>query len=183
MTALTRPQTRLWTRAEYDRAAELGLFGPEERLELLEGEILQKESPQSTPHALAIVLTADLLRQLFPVGYHIREEKPIVLSNNSKPETDVVVVRGTPRQSPGHPTPATAALVVEVAETTLAFDRTEKAASYARAGIADYWLLNLRGRRLEVRRCPGLIGENEYGYHSVQIIEAGGEIAPLEKPE
>jgi Uma2 family endonuclease len=183
MIASVRPQTRLWTRDEYHRAADLGLFGPEERLELLEGEIIRKVCPQSMPHASAIVLTAEILRDVFGSGYHIREEKPIVLTDLSEPEPDIFVVCGTARQSPGHPTPATAALVIEVSETTLAFDRAEKADAYARSGIANYWILNLRGRCLEVRRDPGPTGEGEYGYRLLQIIAADGTVAPLAQPE
>ena len=178
-----RPPTRPWTRDEYNRAAELGLFGPTERLELLNGEIIQKVSPQSRSHAAGITLMAEALRAVFTVSYHIREEKPLVLTDNSEPEPDIVVVCGTARLATGHPTPDTAALVVEVSETTLTFDRAEKAAAYARSGITDYWILNVRGRLLEVRRDPGLIGEDEYGYRSLQIIAEDGEISTLEKPE
>src|SRR5271166_4875735 len=99
MTASMRPPTRLWTREEYHRIAELGLFGPEERLELLNAEIIEKVSPQSYPHAQSISLTASVLRDLFSEGYHVSEEKPIVLTDHSEPEPDVVVVRGILRQA------------------------------------------------------------------------------------
>jgi len=182
MTTFERPKTRLWTCDEYHRASELGLFGPDERLELLEGEIITKVSPQSKPHAQSIVLTAEALRRLFSEGYHIREEKPLVLTDRSEPEPDIVVVRGTSRQSPDHPTPATAVLVVEVSESTLTFDRTEKAVAYARSGIAEYWIVNLRARCLEVHRDPGPVQAEETGYRSKQTLAEDGEIAPLEKP-
>src|SRR5579871_2515186 len=94
------PSRRLWTRAEYHRAAELGLFGPTERLELLEGEVFTKMSPQSNQHAWSISLAAEMLRTVFGAGFHIREEKPLVLSDLSEPEPDIVVVRGALRDTP-----------------------------------------------------------------------------------
>ncbi len=177
------PSKRLWTRAEYHRAAELGLFGPTERLELLEGEVITKVSPQSDPHASGITLSAEVLRTAFGVGFHVREEKPLVLSDLSEPEPDIVVVRGSARNNPRHPTPANAVLVMEVAESTIRFDQGEKATTYARAGIADYWILNLRQRQLEVRRDPGLLGSGEQGYRSLQIVTPEEEIAPLAAPD
>jgi Uma2 family endonuclease len=183
VTASIRPPTRLWTRDEYHRIAELGLFAPEERLELLNGEILKKVSPQSYGHAQCVRLTAEVLRALFAVGYHVSEEKPIVLTDASEPEPDVVLVRGALRQASGHPTPATAALVVEVSESTLEFDRAEKAAAYARSGIAEYWIVNLRARCLEVHRDPGPIENGRYGYRLRRIVPAEDQITTLERPE
>lgn len=183
MLVLERPPTRLWTRAEYNRAAEQGVFGPTERLELLNGEIFQKVSPQSTQHASSVGLTAEVLRALFANGYHVREEKPLVLDDASEPEPDVVVVRGTLRQARSHPTPATVALVVEVSESTLTFDQCEKSVAYVRSGITEYWIVNLRSRQLEVYRDPALLDNGQYGYRSVQIVAADGTISTLEKPE
>jgi Uma2 family endonuclease len=179
----TWPRTRRWTREEYHRAAESGIFRPEERLELLEGEILEKMSPQSSPHASGILLSAEALRDAFGRGFHVREEKPIVLSDLSEPEPDIAVVRGTSRDTPKHPTPANTALVMEVSASTLAFDQGEKAAAYACSGIADYWILNLRQRHLEVRRDPGLMTDNRYGYRTLLIFTPGMEASPLAAPE
>jgi Uma2 family endonuclease len=123
------------------------------------------------------------MRAAFGAGFHIREEKPIVLNDLSEPEPDVTVVRGTLRQTPKHPTPANVVLVLEVSESTLAFDRGEKAAVYAESGIADYWLLNLRKRQLEVRRDPGLLANGEVGYRTLLIVPEAGEMTPLACPE
>lgn len=178
-----RPKTRAWTRSEYHRAAELGLFDPSERLELLEGEIVVKMSPQSNPHAAGVSLAGEALREIFGRGYHVREEKPLVLSNGSEPEPDIVVVRGTLRETPNHPTPENTVLVMEVSESSLASDRTTKAAIYARYGVPEYWILNLRRRELEIRRDPGLVGEDEYGYRFLQVVPANGEASTLEAPD
>ena len=176
------PQTRLWTREEYHRAADCGVFRPDERLELLEGELIYKMSPQSNPHAAGVGLSAEILRDAFGKGFSIREEKPIVLSHRSEPEPDIVLVAGSARQNPRHPTPQNALLVMEISESTLAFDQNQKAAAYARSGVKDYWILNLRQRRLEVRRNPGLIGTDEYGYHSLLLYTEDQSASPLAPP-
>src|SRR3954452_22628704 len=85
---------RRWTRKEYYRAAELGLFRPDERLELLDGEILQKMSPQKPPHAVAISNTAAALSLAFGPGFHARQQLLLVLDDESEPEPDVLVVPG-----------------------------------------------------------------------------------------
>lgn len=161
----------------------MGLFHPNERLELIEGEIIKKVSPQSRPHAFAIARTAEIMRNTFNRAFHIREEKPIVLNDMTEPEPDIVVVRGTLLATPDHPTPANAVLVIEVSLSTLTFDRTEKAASYARSGIEDYWVLNLRARQLEVRRDPGPMNDGEHGYRFLQIVLENGAVSPLAAPE
>ena len=176
------PTRRLWTRADYHKAGELGFFGMEERLELINGEVWKKVSPQSVPHSSATVLTGEALRSAFGANFHVREEKPIVLNDLTEPEPDVVVVRGTARQLMGHPTVANAVLVMEVSETTLKFDQTYKAEAYARSGIPDYWVLNQRARQLEVRRQPGLLGDGQWGYRSLQIVSDSGQVSPLAAP-
>src|SRR5579871_258949 len=183
MAAVSYPRKRLWTRAEYHRAAEVGLFRPEERLELLEGELIYKMSPQSNPHATGIGLAADALRDAFGSNFHIREEKPMILSDLSEPEPDVAVVRGKRRGRLQHPTPEEVALVLEVSESTLAFDRREKAVAYARSGVAEYWILNLPQRRLEVHRDPGETGPGEWGYRTLHIVTEAEQVTPLSLPE
>ncbi len=176
----------LWTRKTYYQAAEAGIFGLNERLELIEGEVIRKVSPQSDPHASAIVLTAEAMRTVFSTGYHIREEKPVVLDGSTEVEPDVAVIIGTARQFSQlnrHPRPADIVLLIEVSVSTVKFDQTRKAALYARAGIADYWLLNMPARQLEVRRDPGLLDSGEVGYRSLQIVPADGHISPLVMPD
>ena len=173
----------LWTRKTYYQAEEAGLFGPEERLELIEGQVLRKASPQSVPHAICIGIAAQAMRHKFSKDlFHIREGKPVVLNDLTEPEPDVVVVAEPLTQSSRHPTPANIALCMEVSISTLHFDQTRKAALYAHAGIADYWILNMPAHQLEVRRDPGLLDNGEYGYRSVQIIAASDQVFPLAAP-
>lgn len=177
------PTRRLWTRADYHKAGELGFFGMEERLELINGEVWKKMSPQGAPHAFGVGVVAEVLRGAFPAGFHIREEKPLVLTDLTEPIPDVMAVRGTLRQNPGFATSANAALVVEISASSLKFDQTYKAEAYARSGIPDYWVLNQRARQLEVRREPGLLGDGQWGYRSLQIVLADGQISPLAAPQ
>ncbi len=175
------PTRWLWTREKYYQAAEAGVFGPEERLELIEGEVFYKVSPQSTPHAVSIGRSGRIMRQAFgEEEFRISEEKPIVLNDLTEPEPDIVVARGGwEQQANVHPTPADIVLLIEVSVSTLKFDQTVKAEVYARAGIVDYWLLNIPAHQLEVRRDPGLLEGGTIGYRSVQIVLRDGQISPL----
>lgn len=151
----TGVRPRRWTREEYYRAADLGLFRPDERLELLDGEIIEKLSAQKTPHFTAVRATMEALSAAFGTGFEIRPPGPLTLSNISEPEPDVLVVPGTWRDyEDHHPGPEEVRLLVEVSDTTLRMDRGRKASAYARAGIAEYWILNPNDRCLEIHRDP-----------------------------
>jgi Uma2 family endonuclease len=116
-------RTRRWTRLEYERLIDVGIFRPDERLELVGGELTVRE-PQGGPHALAMELVGDALRSAFGHGWRVRVQLPVALDDESEPEPDFSIVRGTPRQAT-EPLPSNPALVVEVAETsdTVAMDR------------------------------------------------------------
>jgi Uma2 family endonuclease len=158
------PHRRLWSRDEFERAGELGLFGPEERLELIGGEVVRKMTPQKTPHATSIRLAEEVLRRVAGPGFDVRVQLPLALGTHSEPEPDIAVVVGSPRDyEVEHPT--TAALVVEVSDTTLTFDRTTKASLYASAGVPEYWIVNLRDHALEVLREPATMADQPFGHH------------------
>jgi Uma2 family endonuclease len=176
------PQLRLWTREEYYKMAKAGVFRPGERVELIGGRIVAM-SPQYSPHATALLLTYDELRVVFSAGYVIRMQLPLDLSLVSQPEPDIAVVRGTIRDyTNAHPT--IAELVVEVSESTLDYDRGEKSSLYASASIADYWVLNLVDRCLEVHRDPiPMTGQPYgYGYRTHTQYFANDTVAPLVVP-
>jgi Uma2 family endonuclease len=175
-------QVRRWTREEYDKMVEAGIFLPGERVELIDGEVLAM-SPQKSGHSIAVSLTEEALRVAFGAGYYVRTQMPLALDAFSEPEPDVIVVPGSPRDyRDAHPT--SALLVVEVADTTLAYDRTQKGSLYARAGVADYWILNLLDQRLEVYRTPTPRPQERYGsaYGTVQHYTAPEYVSPLTLP-
>jgi Uma2 family endonuclease len=171
---------RRWTRDEYYRMAEAGIFGPEERLELVDGEVLVV-SPQKEPHFVAIDASADALRVAFGAGHWVRTQGPLSLGQDSDPEPDVAVVVGTRHDYTDHPT--TALLVIEVSLTTLAYDRETKASLYARAGILDYWILNLVERQIELNRDPGPLPDDRVGYRRRTVLKPGDAVRPLARPD
>src|SRR5205807_2316994 len=126
----------------------------EERLELLDGEIIRRMT-QRPPHAVVVAQAASVLTQAFGTRYHVRPQLPLILNDWSEPEPDAVVAPGTPFDYlTEHPKAADATLVVEVADTTLRFDRTRKRAAHARSGVREYWIINLLHRQVEVYRDP-----------------------------
>jgi Uma2 family endonuclease len=170
---------RRWTRKEYYRAAELGLFGPEERLELLDGEILEKVRPQTPLHAAVVTHAARIVGDAFEPGHHVRPGLPVILSKWSELEPDVSIVLGGPFDYlPEHPKAADVRLLIEVADTTLRFDRGRKRSAYARSGIQDYWIVNLLERQLEVYRDPA--GAR---YRSVTVHREPEAVTPLAAPQ
>lgn len=176
-------QVKRWTREDYDRMIDAGIFAPGERVELIDGEILAM-SPQNSPHATAISLTADTLRVAFATGHHVRVQMPIALDRYSEPEPDVAVVRGSPRHyRDAHP--SSALLMVEITDSTLAYDRDQKGSLYARSGIVDYWVLTLADHRLEISRDPAPAAGARYGwsYRSVQHHTAEEYVSPLAAPQ
>jgi Uma2 family endonuclease len=148
----TAHRPHIWTRSEYEQLIESGGFKPGARLELIEGEILDM-APQQSLHSTGVRLVEDALRVAFGSGFDVRSQLPLAIGDQSEPEPDIAVVAGVPRDyRDSHP--STALLVVEVADSSLEFDRTRKSAMYARNGIDDYWILNLLENVLEVYRNP-----------------------------
>jgi Uma2 family endonuclease len=138
---------------QYEKMIEAGVLTSADRVELIEGIVVQKMT-QYPPHAVAIDYTLDALRPMLPEGWRLREQKPIKLSDG-EPEPDLVVVRGPlQRYETRHPGPRDIALIIEVADTSLEGDRQDKGRTYARARIPIYWILNLNERQVEVYTEP-----------------------------
>jgi Uma2 family endonuclease len=142
---------------EYHRMIEAGTFGPELQVELLEGVIVDKMT-KKPPHVLATDLLDELLHQLLPrgSGYCISMGNPVTIEDrDGEPEPDVTVLRGNLRDyADRRRTPADAALIIEVADTSYDYDRFDKWVTYAAAGVPVYWILDLNRRRLEVHTEP-----------------------------
>ena len=177
-----RPGLHRWTRRQYEGLIAHGLLDEDDPIELLDGLLLVKE-PQASPHRTAVLLVAKALERAFGGGWFVQTQSPIILDGRSEPEPDVCVVRGSPRDYvDAHP--ARPALVVEIARSGLPTARGRKAAAYARAGIADYWILNLIDRVLEVHREPARPGpaRRSWGYASIATLGADATTTPLAAP-
>lgn len=147
------PRRVRFTRDQYRALAEHGFFQGR-RVLLINGEILQMAA-MLEPHAAGISLVADALRAAFAVGYLVRVQMPLDVTTTSDPEPDVVVVPGNARtyaQSPTAPDASLALVVVEVADTTLAYDTSTKPELYATAGVLDYWVVDVVNNVLLVFR-------------------------------
>ena len=176
-------KTRRFSRAEYERLIDLGVFQPGEPIELIGGELMVAE-PQGVAHYTAIVKTARALEAAFGPEWHARTQGPIGLDDDSEPEPDVAVVPGSPEDySRAHP--SRPVLTVEVAESSLAIDRQRKGSLYARAGLGDYWILNLVDRVLEVYREPVPDPAAPFGwsYARREVFDAAARVTPLAAPE
>jgi Uma2 family endonuclease len=172
---------RRWKRAEYERLVDLGVFEGDP-VELIGGHLIVAE-PQNSPHATAVGAADDALRAVLPPGFIVRAQMPISLDDESAPEPDLAVVFGR-RADYGQGHPTRAVLVVEVADSSLHFDRREKGSLYARARIAEYWIVNLIDRVLEVYRDPEFdpAAPHGWGYHSVSRLAPPAVVTPVALP-
>lgn len=165
---------RLFTVEEYHRMAEAGVFHPEERLELIEGEIFQM-APIGPRHAGCVINANRLFVSRLGDRAVVSPQNPVVIQPRSEPQPDLLVLRPRPMSySRAHPTPDDVLLAVEVAETTVRFDRVVKARLYARARIAEFWLLLPVDGAVEVYRGP-----TPDGYASAEVCAASETVSPL----
>lgn len=167
------PKPVRWTCAEFHRLGDIGVF--ESRRPMLIDGVILEEGPMNPPHAITLELVEEALRIALGPGWRIRGQSPLVLGQYLDPEPDFAVLPGTARGSSGHPT--TADLVIEVADSSLDFDTNEKRLLYARAGIRDYWVVDIAGRRLLVFRDP-VAGD----YASQQVLGPADTVSPLAAP-
>jgi len=180
--AIHEKRTRRWTRVEYERLIDLGVFQPGDPIELIGGELMVAE-PQGAPHYTSIQKTGRVLERAFGPSWNIRTQGPMGLDEESEPEPDVAVVPGDPEDyRSAHPSRAD--LIVEVSESSLAFDRGHKGSVYARAGILDYWIVNLVDRVLEVYREPAPDAAAPFGarYARREMLDPSRQVSPLAAP-
>jgi len=172
VTTAFAPRPHLWSRADYERLVAAGVFSPGDRVELLEGEIIEM-SPEKSRHAATVDLALEALRRAFGTSHTIRVQHPLAAGATSEPQPDLAVVEGTARDYVDQH-PAWAVRVVEVSDTSLQYDRTKKARVHAQAGILDYWIVNLVEGVVEVHRDPGT-----EGYGTITRLGAGDSVSPL----
>jgi Uma2 family endonuclease len=152
MNTQNSPMVMRWPASLYHQMAELGWFR-DKRVELVRGEIIIM-SPMGSRHWVAVGLVADALRHIYPNDkFVVAEQRPVSLSDESEPEPDVALIKGQIRDFTSH-LPAACELVVEVSDSSLAFDRSIKAALYAEAGIPEYWIVDVNGMTVEVLANP-----------------------------
>jgi Uma2 family endonuclease len=167
-----------WTVQDYHRMGDLGLLNPGERTELLSGQITLM-APKGPPHVTSLHLLANALRAQLGETALVRTQDPIQLDDFSEPEPDLAVVKGTVLDyAKQHPRSDQVYLVVEVADSTLKQDCEVKDKLYAQAGIADYWVLDLRNRQLHIFREP-----ISMGYTRHLILTEPHQVSPLAFPE
>ena len=162
---------------DYHRMAEAGILSEDDRVELIDGEIVRM-SPIGNRHAWCVRRLVQLLTRR--TGDHeaiVDSQNPIRLGPYSEPQPDVVVLRFREDYYPEHPTPTDVLLVIEVADTSLAYDRQVKLPLYAQAGIPEVWLVDLTGDAIERHSEP-----SEGGYRRVERVGRGETLVSLSLP-
>lgn len=165
-----RMRTRRFTVEEYMRMAEVGILGEDDRVELLDGRIVEM-MPIGEPHAACVRRLNNLLAERAGGRAIIDVQDPVYLDRWSLPQPDVTLLRPRPDFYTSHPRPDDLLLVIEVADTSLRYDRDQKFPRYAAVGITEAWLVDLGGERIEVHREPG-----PDGYSRIHIVTRGADL-------
>jgi len=167
------PKNLIWRLGvdQYHAMIEAGILTADDAVELIEGLLVVK-MPKKPAHRAATKLLRTILEQMVRAGWYVDSQEPITLSD-SEPEPDVVVVRGDTRQYlDRHPGPDDLGLVVEISDSTVKRDQDVKKRTYARAGITNYWIVNLVTAQVEVYSQPGVV-EGEPSYLGQRYFKAG----------
>ncbi|RFM25221.1 MAG: Uma2 family endonuclease [Candidatus Thermochlorobacter aerophilum] len=163
---------------EYDQMYEAGIFQPDERLELINGEIV-KMPPMNAPHIAYVAILTELLVKKLAQRAIIFTQLPIVLNDDSEPEPDISVLKWKKdRYFSGKPTAREVYLLIEVASASLVYDREVKLPLYARARIPEVWILKVQDQQLEVYRHP-----KDGSYAEQRLLQPSDKIAPLAFPD
>ena len=171
-------QKRLLTTDAYHHLLQAGMFDEDDRLELIEGQIVEM-SPISSKHAARVNRLNRMFTQMLGERALVSVQNPIRLGEHSEPQPDLALLRPRADYYAGsHPEPADVLLVVEVSETLAGYDRDVKMPLYARAGIPEAWLLSLADKWIEVYSEPSPVG-----YLSVRRVLPGASLAPQAFPD
>jgi Uma2 family endonuclease len=175
---LEYPQKHPISAEEYLRMGEAGVFAPEARLELIEGEILEM-APIDPPHAGCVKTLNKLLSRRAADRALLSVQDPLIVSDRSVPQPDVVLLKPRPDDyRSSHPNVADVLLAVEVADTTLAFDLRAKVPLYARCGVREVWVIDVNERVIHVFRDPGTAG-----YGTNLVVKTGETARCVALPE
>jgi len=167
-----------YTVEEYFGLIDDGVLGPDDRVELLEGVIVPM-APHDVPHAAGVTRAHEAIRSAVAGRAVVRCQLSFLAGAGSVPEPDVLVAPGTLADY-DHQHPRRALLVVEVADSSLKSDRLTKTAIYAKAGVPEFWLVNLPGRCIEIHRAPDVVLG---GYRDVRTARSGHRIAIEAMPD
>jgi Uma2 family endonuclease len=167
---------RLFTIEEYERMVETGILERDDRVELIEGEIVEM-SPIGDPHAAFVANLNHLLVSHMGDRARVWVQGPVRVPPRSKPQPDLALLRPRSYVRAGA-TAEDVLLVIEVADTSLQYDRTVKLRLYARAGIPEYWIVDANAETLAVYRTPS--GD---GYQDHRHASRGDTVAPLAFPD
>ena len=171
---VVQPRDRMFTVDEYYRMAEAGILRPDERVELVDGRIVAM-NPIGSPHAWCVSRLNRIFARRDDILVNV--QNPVRLDDHSEPEPDLTILRlETPQDR--HPRSEDVLLVVEVADTSLTYDRQTKGPLYARHGIPEFWIVDLGGERVEVHREPSLAG-----YRMVRVFQRGEPVSPAFAPD
>lgn len=174
--AAVAPVRRRFTLAEWDAMIAAGVFDEDERIELIEGEILCM-APIGEPHSMCTSCLNYWFSRRLPETAHVRVQDPVRLAR-SAPQPDIVIAGGLPpRYRRAHPGPDDILLLIEVASSSLGYDREIKLPLYAGAGITEVWIVDLDRERVLVYRAP-----RDGAYTAQQVVERGGTLTPLAFP-
>lgn len=169
---------RRWTVDEYHRMISAGILTPHDRVELLDGRIIEMV-PQEPPHASTTSSFGNDFVLLFAGKAWVRQQLPITIAPNSEPEPDIAIVKLNDRRyRDRHPVPEEIFLLIEVADSSLTYDRDRKAQVYAKANIPEYWIIDVNQRQVLVFREPQ--GD---AYQMEQVLETTDLIVPVAFPE
>ncbi len=172
------PQTHLWSIADYHQMIEAGILDEDDHVELLEGKIVCM-SPQRPFHAASVQRSSRLLFKLLGDRAEIRIQLPVILGDDSEPEPDVAVVRFDAHEySFRHPEAPDIYLLIEVADSTIAKDRKQKARIYAKNRVLEYWILDVQRRQVYVFRQP-----DDGNYLEQLVLSSSDSIAMLSFPD
>jgi Uma2 family endonuclease len=176
MSSVTTAETYRWSVEEYQRLGEVGMFHEDDRVELLNGDIVIM-APIGLRHMNAVRRLINVMTQKLGQRCLVDAQNPVVIDGQSMPQPDLLLFPRTLDES-RPPIATDVLLLIEVADSSLAYDSRDKRDAYARAGITEYWLVDLTRNQMHVFREPGL-----GGYQSELIVAAGQTVAPEAFPD
>lgn len=177
MSSVTAAETYRWTVEEYQRLGETGFFHEDDRVELLNGDIVIM-APIGIRHVKAVRNLNRVMVLQYDGRALVDVQSPVIIDGHSEPQPDILLLHPNAKSRDSLPIPEDVLVLIEVAESSLAYDLKDKRQAYARAGIVEYWLLDLTKSQMYVFRDP-----TSEGYCSEKIVAADESIAPLAFPD